>query len=68
MIFTGAKSDVKLKVEVDGFNWNRCTKLYRVTGISLIESQLCAGGQAGEDSCQGDSGGPLVRIKHVKNQ
>ncbi|XP_031632048.1 serine protease easter-like isoform X2 [Contarinia nasturtii] len=56
----GSKSDVKLKVEVDGFNWNRCNKLYRITGISLIQSQLCAGGKAGEDSCQGDSGGPLM--------
>lgn len=45
----GSKSEVKLKVEVDGFNWERCNELYeKTTGIHLIQSQLCAGGKDGK--------------------
>lgn len=59
--FVGSTSDVKLKVEVDGFNWDRCNELYKQsTGIRLIQSQLCAGGKDGEDSCQGDSGNETI--------
>lgn len=55
-----AKSDIKLKVEVDGFNFDKCKELYEVTNLNLIPTQLCAGGKKGEDSCSGDSGGPLM--------
>lgn len=55
-MIVASKSDVKLKVEVDGFNFDKCKNLYRVTKIDLIQSQLCAGGKEGEDSCSGDSG------------
>ncbi|XP_055323307.1 serine protease easter-like isoform X2 [Sitodiplosis mosellana] len=52
----GTLSDVKMKVEINGFNWNRCNDKY---GRRLIAAQLCAGGEEGKDSCSGDSGGPL---------
>lgn len=56
VLFLASKSEIKLKVEVDGFNFDRCSELYRVTGLKLIPTQLCAGGKEGEDSCSGDSG------------
>lgn len=57
---------MKLKVEVDGFNWDRCNQLYKQsTGIRLIQSQLCAGGKDGEDSCQGDSGNENDRESQI---
>lgn len=55
-LFTASRSDVKLKVEVDGFDFDRCSERYTITGLQLIPTQLCAGGKQGEDSCQGDSG------------
>ncbi|XP_031619952.1 uncharacterized protein LOC116338681 [Contarinia nasturtii] len=54
----GTSSDVKLKLDINGFNWDRCNNLY---GRRLVHQQLCAGGIEGKDSCSGDSGGPLMR-------
>lgn len=48
--FLGTPSDVKLKVEIDGYNWNRCNNKY---ARRLIPTQLCAGGEEGKDSCGG---------------
>lgn len=53
----GTSSDVKLKLEILGFNWNQCNSVYqRKASVSLISNQLCAGGDRDKDSCSGDSG------------
>lgn len=59
----GKPSDVKLKLNLPGFNWNRCNSAYQQqTRISLVSTQLCAGGIADEDSCSGDSGGCIFNL------
>lgn len=55
-----SRSDVKLKLEVNGFNLNRCNNVYKVVSLSLTTKHLCAGGEEDRDSCSGDSGGPLM--------
>lgn len=52
-------SDKKLKAPVTVWNFNECKTKYD-RSVSLENSQMCAGGQAGVDSCRGDSGGPLL--------
>lgn len=55
--FPAARSAVKLKVGLNGFNFNQCADIYRATGINLTNGiQLCAGGEESADTCNGDSG------------
>lgn len=54
--FTASRSEVKLKLEVNGFNLNQCSNVYRRASITLGTNVLCAGGEEGKDSCSGDSG------------
>lgn len=55
--FSASRSAVKLKLELNGFNFNQCAGIYRPFGINLTNgTQLCAGGEEGKDSCSGDSG------------
>lgn len=49
-------SRYKLEVDVPGVALETCRGPYP----KLLDSELCAGGEAGKDSCQGDSGGCLV--------
>jgi hypothetical protein len=57
---TKAKSERKLKVQVDGVDLNQCAYKYSSINVNLQQTQVCAGGLEGQDSCQGDSGGPLM--------
>ena len=52
----GAYSDKQQKLEVPLLSETDCSAQFG----QLEETQLCAGGEAGEDSCRGDSGGPLL--------
>lgn len=62
--FAASRSEVKLKLEVNGFNLNRCNNAYRVASITLNSKQMCAGGEEGKDSCSGDSGN-FYGFKHI---
>lgn len=61
-LIVASKSATKLSVELPLVNQNSCVNRYRVVGIDIIDSQLCAGGVYGRDTCDGDSGNPLMKI------
>lgn len=54
--FSASRSAVKLKLDVNGFNLERCSNVYRSVSIELSNTTLCAGGEDSADSCSGDSG------------
>ncbi|CAD7084979.1 unnamed protein product [Hermetia illucens] len=57
-----SRSNLKLKARVDGTSLSSCKAVYKRQGVTLRDTQICAGGVKGVDSCQGDSGGPLVGV------
>lgn len=63
-----SQSNVKLKVRINGVNLNACQQVYNRQGLTLGQSQLCAGGEKGFDSCRGDSGGPIMAIDTTTSQ
>lgn len=64
---TARYSTVKQKVGVDGVDLQQCNSVYQQERVTLLDRQLCAGGQVGKDSCQGDSGGPLMGVSMNAN-
>ncbi|CRK86963.1 CLUMA_CG003753, isoform A [Clunio marinus] len=57
---TSYTSDRKLKVAVAAYPNSKCQEVYSRSGLTILDSQICAGGAPGKDSCNGDSGGPLM--------
>lgn len=58
----GANSNYLMKVVLDQYDQDDCQQAYANDGRGrgVVDSQLCAGFEAGgRDTCQGDSGGPL---------
>ncbi|ENN83614.1 hypothetical protein YQE_00031, partial [Dendroctonus ponderosae] len=55
----GLSSSILLKASLPVFPLTTCRKIYGAF-IPVTETQICAGGQNGQDSCSGDSGGPLT--------
>lgn len=47
---------------------NECISIYKRHGISLVDSQICAGGVKRRDSCTGDSGGPLMAVDRTETE
>lgn len=48
-----------MHANVEGYNLDGCSGIYRTNSITLNPSQLCALGN-GTDTCGGDSGGPIL--------
>lgn len=57
---SASRSEVKLKLEISGFNLEQCATIYS-RSATLNPKQMCAGGEEGRDSCSGDSG----RVEHA---
>jgi len=52
------------KVTVPVVSDEECNQSYSASGISVVDSMICAGlPEGGKDSCQGDSGGPFIHAE-----
>lgn len=61
----GFPSTIKLKVTVRRASKRDCVPLYGNINVTILDSQICAGGEGDKDSCGGDSGGPLMVLDSV---
>jgi len=62
-------ADALQKLNVPIFPGNKCVDVYKTRGGILdSQSQMCAGGEPGEDSCVGDSGSALMREERLPDQ
>lgn len=60
-------SSVKLKVNITADANSDCQRVYNKQRLTILNSQICAGGDKGKDSCNGDSGGPLMgRVSNAR--
>ncbi|XP_062123891.1 LOW QUALITY PROTEIN: serine protease 7 [Drosophila sulfurigaster albostrigata] len=58
-----ARSPIKQKLVVGYVEPAKCRNKFAERKISIMPTQLCAGGEFSQDSCDGDSGGPLMRFR-----
>ncbi|XP_067619735.1 serine protease 7 [Eurosta solidaginis] len=59
------KSAIKQKLQIPLVDLSQCQRKYRELRVNVVDSQICAGGNFGEDSCHGDSGSPLMRFRNA---
>lgn len=58
-----SRSPVKQKLAVSYVEPAQCKRKFAERKITIVPTQLCAGGKYAQDSCDGDSGGPLMRFR-----
>lgn len=63
--FAATQSTTKQKVQLKGYNFERCSNLYKRNSVDLSRKVLCAGGEQGKDSCRGDSGEHKLPIRNI---
>lgn len=49
-----SRSPIKQRLEVPIAEKSECYDTFSTAGITLRDSQICAGGEAGKDSCTGE--------------
>ncbi|KAG9405048.1 hypothetical protein AC1031_004149 [Aphanomyces cochlioides] len=54
----GSEPNALLELTINTLDNAKCANL--LSGYTVDDTMVCAGGQVGKDSCQGDSGGPLT--------
>ncbi|KAI4468364.1 hypothetical protein MML48_2g00007396 [Holotrichia oblita] len=59
-------SKMLMFVKVPILEANRCLQSFNVELNINASTQMCAGGEANQDSCGGDSGGPLMFVEAYK--
>lgn len=64
MVFAERQSSIKQRVDLPVVDQATCAAKYNTLGIDIIDAQVCAGGQYGQDTCDGDSGNPLMRTSN----
>lgn len=58
---TSKRSAIKQKLTIGIADRDECLKIFSSREVTIVDSQICAGGKFREDTCDSDSGGPLMR-------
>merc|ERR1740128_798977 len=67
-VYARIQSDVPMYVPVPMFEFDSCADIYKMQRVTLLDTQLCAGGEKGKDSCAGDSGSSLMLEVEVNSR
>lgn len=58
---TMKRASIKQKLPIQVSDFDECRRLFMTKGVTIGDTQFCAGGEYAQDSCDGDSGGPLMK-------